>query len=259
MYRPPSVRNFKLFIGELTSQAAAVHVSLFESQKLEHADDNYWTQKAAEAGIKLEGIASKKILNSQSRLSIVSIYSGFDLFLEEIESECKFFGFEWVKPEKVSPLEVLEKNFTKLPDNKTHFRYETDSINYFRILRNSIAHPSEENKVKAVEFFKSKKESIDFIRARYQMVSAPNEPNSVSFHDIKFWCQFLLDYTEKIASLLEPAQDMVYSKVPFEQWRKYGEDHEKLKRSARNYIRSQYCYSLDKAAEIVDKFYGPLA
>jgi hypothetical protein len=259
MYRPPSVRNFKLFIGELTAEAAAVHVSLLESQKCECTDEKYWSHKAEEAGIKLDGIVSSRILDSQTRLSIVSIYSGFDLFLEEVESECKLFGFERIKQEKVSPLEVLEKNFTGLPDNKTHFRYETDSVNYFRLLRNSIAHPSDENKRKAVEFYKSKKESIDYIRNKYKMVSAPNEPGSVLFHDIKFWCQFLLDYTETIARLLEPTENMIYSKVPFDQWRKYGKDHEKIKKVAKNYIHSQYSYSLDMSGQIIEKFYDSLA
>lgn len=259
MYRPPSVRNFKLFVGELTAEAAAVHVSLLESQKCEIADGEYWSHKAEEAGIKLDGVVSSRILHSQTRLSLVSIYSGFDLFLGEVESECKRFGFNWIKPENVPPIEVLEKNFTKELENKTNYRHETNAVNYFRVLRNSIAHPSEENKNKAVGFFKSKKESVEFIRNKYQMISAPNEPTSISFHDIKFWCQFLLDYTEMIARMLEPTESMIYYAVPFGSWRKYGKDHEKLKKVARNYIHSQYSYCLDKAEQIVEKFYDPLA
>ncbi len=259
MYRPPSVRNFKLFIGELTAEAAAVHISLLDSQNREKEQKDYWNSKASDAGIVLNGITSKRILNSQIRLSVVSIYSGFDVFLEEVEDEFKKFGYRWVKPDKVSPLVVLEQNYIDKPTNKTHFRYENDAVNYFRLLRNSIAHPSEENKTSAIEFYKSKAESIDFVRKKYNMVSAPNDPSSISFHDIKFWCQMLLEFAETITLLLEPEESKIYSKVPFERWKKYGHDHEKLKNVATNYIRSEYSYSLDRAREIVDKFYGPLA
>ncbi|MBG3020928.1 hypothetical protein GHV24_13640 [Proteus mirabilis] len=82
-YRPPSVRNFKLFIGELTAEAA-VHISLLESKKCEHKNEMYWSERAIDACIKLDGIKSERVLNSQNRLAIVSLYSGFDLFLEEI-------------------------------------------------------------------------------------------------------------------------------------------------------------------------------
>lgn len=259
MYKPSSVRNFKLFIGELTAEAAAAHVSLLESQKSEREEKNYWNRKAKDAGIKLDGITSDRILDSQIRLSIVSIYSGFDLFLEEVETEFKQFGLKWEKPDKVPPLEVLEKNFTKQPDDKTYFRYKTDAIDYFRVLRNSIAHPSEENKSKAIDFYKSRSKSLGHIRDEYNMVSAPNEPGSISFHDIKFWCQLLLDFTESVARLLEPEERMIYSKVPFEKWKKYGKNHEKLKKAAKNYIHSEYSYSLNRANEIVEKFYDPLA
>lgn len=259
MYRPPSVRNFKLFIGELTAEAAAVYVSLLESQKSESINKDYWRSKAKDAGIKLDGITSFRILNSQIRLSIVSIYSGFDLFLEEVESECKSFGFDWIKPEKGHPLEVLENNFTKEPDNKTQYRYERDAVDYFRVLRNSIAHPSEENGRKALEFYRSRSESAAYVRNKYSMVSAPNEPSSISFHDIKFWCQLLLDFTETIARLLEPEDRMIYSKIPFGKWNKYGKNHEKLKNVATSYIHSEYSYSLDRARLIVEKFYDSLA
>lgn len=259
MYRPPSVRNFKLFIGELTAEAAAVHISLLDSQEREAAQKDYWQRKASDAGIVLNGITSKRILNSQIRLSIVSIYSGFDVFLEEVEDEFKKFGYKWVTPEKVSPLVVLEKNYIGPPKNKTHFRFESDAVDYFRLLRNSIVHPSEENKNSANDFYRSRSDSIDFVRNKYNMVSAPNHPSRLSFHDIKLWCQFLLEFTEKIALLLEPEESKIYSKVPYDNWKKYGKDHEKLKKVAINYIHSEYSYSLDRARVIVDKFYDPLA
>lgn len=259
MYRPPSVRNFKAFIGELTAEAAAVHVSLLESQRVEREQNDYWRSKAVDAGIILNGINSERILNSQIRLSVVSIYSGFDVFLEEAENEFKKFGFTWDKPDKVSPLDVLEKNYIGKPTNKTHFRYESDAVDYFRLLRNSIAHPSEGNKNAAKVFYKSRSESLDFVREKYSMISAPNEPDSISFHDIKFWSQLLLDFTVTIVQLLEPEDRMIYSKVPFDSWRKYGKNHKKLKKVAINYIHSEYSYSVKRAKEIVERFYDPLA
>lgn len=259
MYRPPSVRNFKLFIGELTAEAAAVHISLLEAQKREEAEEQYWSRIAKEVGIKLDGITSSRILNSQIRLSVVSIYSGFDLFLDEIESESKSFGFNWVKPEKTSPLIVLEKNFTKSPKNATQFRYASDVVDYFRLLRNSIAHPSKDNRKVAADFYKSKIKSIECVRNQYKMLSAPNDLKNISFHDIKLLCRLLIDYTEEIAGLLEPTDSMIYAKIPFGEWRKYGRDHEKLKKAARSYVHSEYSYSMDMAEEIIERFYDSLA
>ncbi len=195
MYRPPSVRNFKTFIGELTAEAAACYVSIVESTRREAEEDNYWTSKAHGLGIKLEGVKSDMVASSQIRLSIVSIYSGFDLFTEEITSECKEFGFTWQTIEKVSPLVVLEKNFTTAPSNKTRLRQIFDVVDYYRILRNSIAHPSHANKLNALQFYKSKSESINIVRTEYKMISAPNSPDGISFHDIKFLCRLMIDLT----------------------------------------------------------------
>lgn len=258
-YRPPSVRNFKSFIGELTAEAAAVHLSLLESKKTESNNDKYWSEIAKEAGIKLEGITSDKILNSQTRLSIVSIYSGFDSYLEEIESESKQFGFQWKKPDKTPPIETLEKNFIKTPSNKTDFRYRSDAFDYLRLLRHSIVHPKIENEKKAIEYYKAKKQSIVHMQETYKMVSAPNAPDCLSFHDIKFWCQFLLNFAEEIATLLEPSEKMIYDSIPFGNWKKYGKNSKKLKKAAKNYLHSQYSYSPDKADKIIENFYDSLA
>ncbi|EOJ8668825.1 hypothetical protein J7S95_18665 [Providencia stuartii] len=254
-YRPPSVRNFKLFIGELTAEAAAVHISLLESKKCEHKNEMYWSERAIDACIKLDGIKSERVLNSQNRLAIVSLYSGFDLFLEEIESECKHFGFQWKKNDKTSPLVILQNNFTKKILNQTHFQYKSDSVDYFRLLRNSIAHPSAECENKAIHYYNSKQNALCYLRDKYKMISAPSAPNNLSFHDVKFWCQFLIDFTEQIAEHLEPTKKMIFNSIPFDTWRKYGGRHDRIKNAAKNYIRSQYSYKLDECNEIIDSFY----
>jgi len=70
MYRPPSVRNFKAFIGELTAEAAATHVSVLEICDKEKIDSQFdWGDTAKKHGVILSGIKGREILLSQVRLS----------------------------------------------------------------------------------------------------------------------------------------------------------------------------------------------
>lgn len=260
MYRPPSVRNFKSFVGELTAEAASTYLSVLEIIANESSDENsYWEDIAKKHGVVLSGVKGENILRSQVRLSIVSIYSGFEIFVEEIINESKEYGFSWTQPDKVSPLAVLQKNFVRDPTNKTHLRQLFDCIDYYRYLRISIAHPSNLNKEKAESFYKAQRDSLDAIRRLYGTQTAPNAPLSISFHDVKFLCRILIDATEEIANCLEPNDKQYFASIPFDKWTKYGNNAEAKKRSAKTFLRTEYGILFDKANEIVDNNYGPFA
>jgi len=260
MYRPPSVRNFKKFVGELTAEAAGTHVAVLQAE-----EDNKtilgWEKRAKDFGVILSGVCGEKILKSQIRLSIVSIYAGFDLFVEEITKESKGYGFDWVMLEKVSPLEIMQKNFIKKPHNKTEFRYSVDCVDYYRLARNSVAHPSEENKKKAVAFYSAKNKSLNQIRQKYELITAPNSPDELSFHDVKFLCRILIDLTEEIASLLEPNHHQYFDSIPINKWTQYGDNLKAKARAAKAYLITEYGISQEKAKEIVknQKEYDPFA
>ena len=251
MYRPPSYREFKKFVGELTGEASACHVALLYLSKL--AEPFEWTVKAREQGIKLDGIENDVILKSQVKLSIVSLYSGFDIFIQKITTESKEFGLAWIKKEKVSPLVKVSANFTAVPKNKTELRQLHDCIDYYRLLRNYIVHPSDGNKDDVCEFYEAKKQSIDSVREKYNSSGAPSHPDLVSFYDVKFLCRILLDASEEIAQLLKPTEEQLYKVIPFEQWSKFKGNEKSTKRAATNYLITEY--GLVEAKELVDRMY----
>ena len=82
-------RSFKSFIGELTAVAAGIHVGVLEAlpviDKLDAEDP--WQIAARKHGIILSGLKSKRVVESSVRLNLVSLYSGFDLFMSDIRGQ----------------------------------------------------------------------------------------------------------------------------------------------------------------------------
>lgn len=258
MYRPPSVRNFKKYVGELTAEAAGTQVAVLQAQE-NNKTEGGWSRKASEFDIVISGVSGSRVLNSHIRLSIVSVYSGFDLFVEEIAKESKKYGFYWVNVEKVSPLVVLKKNFTKAPNNETTLRKLFDCVDYYRYVRNSVAHPSKENTDKAIEEYKSRKKSLEYVRSNYEMRTAPSHPETLSFHDIKLLCRILIDVTEEIGVLLEPSDQQYFDSIQIDKWTQYGNNKKAKYRAAKTYLVTEYSITYERATDIVEKCYGPFA
>lgn len=251
MYRPQSVRNFKTFIGELTATVAAVHISLYESKSAESkGNSSYWNEASKRHGIVLSGVETQNILTSQSRLSIVSLYSGFDAFCSELKDEQKSFGKEWKKDDKTPPLEILINNANNAIPASQLTKAQKACFNYYRLVRNSVVHPIKKNKDGAEAFYKDHVQELSSIRELYEMKTAPNKPDAVSFHDVKLLCRLLLDITSTFGSAFDPGNAELAKSVPMKAFSKFNDSAQRQENAILGFLKSEYGISSDRALSI---------
>lgn len=87
-YSSAAFRSFKTFVGELTAVAAGIFVGLQEAIPViqQSEDSDPWKVAAERHDIIVNGLSSKRVVDSSVRLNLVSIYSGFDLFINNIRT-----------------------------------------------------------------------------------------------------------------------------------------------------------------------------
>lgn len=84
------------------------------------------------------------------------------------------------------------------------FEYRIAAMDYYRLVRNAVAHPSPEAENASKTFFEKNASLLQEVRKQYGMQSAPNAMDRLSFHDIKLLARVALDVTKVIDELLDP-------------------------------------------------------
>jgi hypothetical protein len=180
---------------------------------------DYWRIEAAECGIVVNGLDSVQIIKNVARLNIVNIYSGFDCFFRALRSDFfKSHEKEWVQYDDDAPFESIYRN-AKI--DKSELIKDIGSENqagmeYYRLVRNAIAHPSVEAEKKADLYFKDKIEEFIKIRNFYGMRTAPNKLDELSFHDVKLFARLALDVLGKVDIAFDPGDERMARLIPLE-------------------------------------------
>ncbi|MBD9619476.1 hypothetical protein [Pseudomonas sp. PDM07] len=212
-------RSFKTFVGELTAVAAGIYVGIQEVlpsiDGLGLADP--WEFVAKKHGIKLCGLKSERVLSSAIRLNLVSLYSGLDLFFSDTRSQYHtLHGKVWVQHVGDTPFMALLRNTAsskELHESRLGLDRIT-SLDYYRLVRNSIAHPSEEAEAAAKKFYSENRELLISTADAYGMKSVPSQVESLSFHDIKYLARLALDLASAIDRDLDPGDDRLAALLP---------------------------------------------
>lgn len=212
-------RNFKKFIGELTATSAGINVAIEHTNGdedfLQHKDP--WFEIAKQYDIKVNGLEFNKVLSSAARLNIVNVYSGFDLYFAEYKKAYKsIIGNDWKKNDKETPLEQFGNNIdlNKIKSSSVIASHQLILINYYRLVRNAIVHPSCDSKMIAIEYYNKNENSINSVREHYKMLSAPNSFKNLNFHDVKIFCRILLDLLPLFDVELDPGNEKLRLMIP---------------------------------------------
>lgn len=247
-------RNFKKFIGELTANSAGVYIAIQHTNKigLKYELDDPWSHIANEFGIKINGLQTNDILKSAVRLNIVNVYSGFDLYLLAYRKE--YFNLiqtEWKADKSKTPFDEfrININLDEIEKSSTMLPHQLKLIDYYRLARNAIVHPSVENTLSASNFFIKETHSLQIVREHYKMVSAPNNFDCLNFHDVKLFSRTLLDILPLFDEKLDPGNERLKEIIPVKNWLNYKESRK------RNYeigfLQSSYGISKERSEEIL--------
>ncbi|MGB3835034.1 hypothetical protein [Castellaniella sp.] len=257
-YSSRAARSFKSFIGELTAVAAGLHVGIHEVIPIIEANDvaDPWKAMAEKHGVVVDGLRSQKIIQSTARLNVVSLYSGFDLFLEEVRDD--FFrlnGRPWVQHDGDGPFTSLARNTLSRPEVHTARlgKHRIAAMDYYRLVRNAIAHPSKDSLEKAKEYYDKNAELLDQARVEYGMQSAPNSINQLSFHDVKLLAQVGLALTKAIDAELDPGDERLFVMLELKQ-SDLTHSSQRKRNAWIGKLRTDYGVSVARAEGILDKF-----
>ncbi len=247
-------RDFKRFIGELTATSAGINVAIQYTNKagLELGSEDPWALVAKEFGIKVDGLQSAIILSSAARLNIVNVYSGFDLYLTAYRKEfVHLFQKDWRSNKSDTPFDEFRKNIVlnEIESSMDIIPHQLKLIDFYRLARNGIVHPSKENKETAVKFFNKEADALKKVKNHYGMLGAPNDFDLLDFHDVKLFCRTLLDVLPLFDEKLDPGNERLKATVPAEEWRSYKEG--RRRNSEIGFLQNKYGISRERSEEIL--------
>jgi hypothetical protein len=214
-------RSFKIFIGELTAVAAGIYVGIQEAIPIidTQGKPDPWEVTAKKHGLMLRGLKSERILNSAIRLNIVSLYSGFDLFVSDIRGQFyELHGKEWRHYDGDTPFQELARNTpsTNQELEKKLGRDRIVALAYYRLVRNAIAHPKDEAIAAARRFFADADNGncLSKVTSDYGMKSVPSQIESLSFHDLKLLARVALDVAAAVDEDFDPGDERLAKLLP---------------------------------------------
>lgn len=247
-------RDFKRFIGELTATSAGIHVAIkyTDDVGLDMDKDDPWAEVAKRYEIKVNGLQSQRVLSSAARLNIVSVYSGFDLYLSSFRKA--FYdlqGKEWSSDRRDTPFDEFQKNIS-LNDIKNLsdiIQYQLDLIDYYRLARNAIVHPSKENKKSVCKHFKDHSNSLFSVKSHYSMTGAPNSYEELDFHDVKLFARTLLDILPEFDATLDPGDEKLKLLIPYKNWLSYNDS--RRNNAALGFLKNEYGIDHSRALKVL--------
>jgi hypothetical protein len=250
-------RSFKKFIGELTAVAAGTYVGLQEVSAsingLGLADP--WEAVAKKHGVKLCGLKTEYVLRSTIRLNLVSLYSGIDLFFSDTRSQFHVLhGKVWVQHDGDTPFMALARNTAsskKLHESRLGLE-RIISLDYYRLVRNFIAHPSDAAESAAKQFYLENRELLISTAIAYGMKSVPRPLDDLSFHDIKYLARLSLDLAAAVDKDLDPGDDRLAVLVPTAILR-LPKSQERLHNARKGWLSVTFGIRSDRAERILSK------
>jgi len=247
-------RDFKKYIGELTATSAGIHVAIKYTDhaisSLSSADG--WSSAGRDFDVKIDGLNTNQVLKSAARLNVVSVYSGFDLYLKNFRrTYFNLFQKNWDSGKQDTPFAEFRKNTTLDQLEKCDFvvAAQIKLVEYYRLARNAIVHPTSESVKLVNEFGERESDSLNIIRQHYTMVTSPNNFDELNFHDVKLFARTLLDLLPQLDLLLDPGNERLRALVPFDKWASYKQNR-KLN-AAKGFLKNEFGISDQRADKIV--------
>jgi hypothetical protein len=256
-YSSAACRSFKTFIGELTAVAAGVYVGIQEVVPLVETFDSKdpWKVAARKHGVIVDALKSEQVVKSSVRLNLVSLYSGFDLFMADIRSGFHYLqGREWIQHDGDTPFDALARNTSSTPN--LHLErlgsHRIATMEHYRLVRNAIAHPRPEALTASQKFFATNAEFLATVRTGYGMQSAPNEINLLTFHDIKLLARVALDLTKAIDTDFDPGDQRLGQLLATKAVNR-TKSPERNRNALIGWLRTEHGVSVERAERILNK------
>jgi hypothetical protein len=245
-------------MGEITAYIAGVEVALLEAVEVNHEPDaSKWEAISKRHSIHLGGVTPSSLLLSHPRMSILSIYTAFDSYIGALRKEYSyFFDKQWVQHDGDSPLDALNRNCpSKGRLASGSVKHYLEVIDYYRIIRNVVAHPREDNKSRAHDYYRKYNGSIEYVREDMATDLAPNQLDHLAFDDVKLFARLVLAAADVINGAFTPSDSVIAQKIPEKfQFKKLAHDEKRRRKSIVSFLRMEYGLKPTHAGNVADEF-----
>lgn len=253
-FRTDSYRRLKLFIGEATAYAAGSYIAIREVGDIHrgNSDPDPWSMTGEKHSVKVNGLRTDSLLSSTVRLSIVGIYSSFDTYVDSLKPELlQLKNKAWVQHDGESKIDGIRRNLMITGGQPTNaIESELACLDYYRLVRNAVAHRSDKGFANAVDFYDSHKDELDEFRSAYGFSEAPSRPDMLTYHDIKALARCVLRVAEAVDSQLDPGDEKLADLIP-KRHRNAPLSKDRLNNAAKGWLQNVYGVSGKRAIDIL--------
>lgn len=253
-FRLPCLRRLKKTLGEYDALVEYVELATrkfksdFKSQS-ELSFSEYLSSEANKQKICLGNLTLANYESFKNKYYLILPYAAFGTFLSDLKKDFTiFFGEKY----NIQGCEIKLNPICKfLKDNGFCLNLDSwslDLYDYYRLLRNSLAHDSSK-KMKDIENLYS---SIDMnaVHAYFSTLSAPHDMDSLDFEDFILFTANMKYIAEKLTLSLEPKIDWVeFSKQNlslFPRRKKFKQNKSRLMFYFMNVISANYGLTLSE-------------
>jgi hypothetical protein len=208
--RMPAVAELRDTLGLQSSIVQTIEIAIHFFEEKGHATgkgfSSFLTDQAGRCGLAI-GLKDFRVAKqSISKWYIAQIFQVCDSFLKSLIIEYREFKRieigNWKTKrgnENLSRLEQLLANFPKANANSLVTKPEYHLLEYYRLVRNWVVHPTKETEKMAKEAFAvmDAKYKAHFEKC-YAAAHAPNTPSDINFDDALLFCRSMMCFSHVV-------------------------------------------------------------
>ena len=135
-------------------------------------------------------------------------------------------------------------------------KHAIQSLNYYRVLRNWVAHPSARNLKAAQGLYSKERSRIGEFARQKEISGAPKEPENVSLQDTKLFCAISLEAAVSITESFDPGNQKIATLISSQYEPNVNWSSERTLKSTETYARVNFGISSERAKSIAGLVYA---
>lgn len=262
----PALRQLQRYLGEtdalveLTELAARSFIAAAnQSGNVGDFVDN----EAKNHGIRVNLGEVACLTRHLARNYIVTVYHAAETFFRDFRREhIALYQKTWSGDgNDIDPLTVVLKNIA-VSEAEAESKIGSDLVSrfqYYRIVRNWVAHTKESDDTKPAEKFSEISIYSPINSSLFSSVAAPNPPSKLCFDDFIFFSRLTKLIAERICDVSKPPIEFWTQRWPINDFKRLATKPERMRAAVAASLRTKYGMDTGTAKWISDEICGSLA
>jgi hypothetical protein len=264
-FRFASYRQFKHELGKTNAavECAELAVRKFLHEAEQSRDGPAFVRAAsATYGVRVDKLDAPLLKRLLAQLHITTVHQEFESFLEAMMREYRGKAADLEKGDSLLKGTLKDVFGSYDAGVKKMGRFEVETAEYYRLVRNSFAHDGSTAAAKAdIPRLRNMLETHD--DESFKKLNAPNAPNDVNFDDFILFSRiakrlastFCVEFRPTDARIAEMSKEQSETSeraLKFSDLGRIRQNERQLRRTIGNHLRTLYSLQPDEAKPIVD-------